>query len=720
MKKTVQHKDPFALREAQKYERPIASREYIIDCLTQHEEGLTQNQLIEALGLKDDIEQEALHRRLRAMLRDGELKKHRNGKYVPIKPRPLVQGYVSGHRDGFGFVLPDDGTTKIFIPEYEMRQVFDGDLVTVRIVSKDTRHRREGKIVEVLARKFTQIVGRFFQKEGIGFIEPDNRRISQNVIIPKEHQHDAKSGQVVIADIVSYPTLHTAAIGHVKKILGDYMAPGLEIDVAIQSHGLPHIWPKEVLAEAEKIPDWIPAPEIKKRTDVRDIPFVTIDGQDAKDFDDAVYCELNKKGFRLMVAIADVSHYVKPGKALDTEAQTRGNSVYFPSKVIPMLPQQLSNELCSIKPLVDRLCVVCDMTLNPIGRITRFRFYSAVMKSHARLTYNRVTALLTEPRLKTSAQEKNLLPHLKNLEALYQILLERRAERGALDFEMPEVKVQFGPKRKIKQLVPTERTVAHKIIEETMLCANVCAAKFLVQHKSRGLFRVHDGPNSEKLINLRGFLGELGLTLTGGDLPDPIDYAQLLLRIDQRKDKHVIHRVLLQSLRQAIYSPNSDGHFALAFEAYTHFTSPIRRYPDLLVHRAIKSIIEHRESDLPGEKDLLLLGDHCSMTERRADEATRDVINWLKCEYMLDKMGETFKGTITGVTHFGLFVELDNIYVEGLIAIDDLKNDDYAFDAIGHRLIGERTHKTYRLGHSITVQVVRVSLEDRKIDFIPA
>lgn len=720
MKKTVQHKDPFALREAQKYERPIASREYILDCLAQHEGSLTQNQLLEILGLTTDFEQEALHRRLRAMLRDGELTKHRNGKYTPIKVRPLVQGHVSGHRDGFGFVLPDDGTAKIFMPEHEMRQVFDGDHVSVRIVSKDTRHRREGKIIEVLERKFSQIVGRFFLKEGIGFVEPDNRRIQQNIIVPKENKLGAKSGQVVIADIISYPTLHTAAIGHIKKILGDYMAPGLEIEVAIQSHGLPHLWPKAVLVEAEKIPNRIPEQEIKKRTDVRDTPFVTIDGQDAKDFDDAVYCEPDKKGWRLMVAIADVSHYVKPGSALDAEAQERGNSVYFPSKVIPMLPQQLSNELCSLKPLVERLCVVCDMTLNALGKITRFRFYSAVMKSHARLTYNRVAALLTEPSAKASSQEKKLLPHLQHLEALYEILLERRAERGALDFEIPEIKVQFGPKRKIKQLVPTERTVAHKIIEETMLCANVCAAKFLIQHKSRGLYRIHDGPNSEKLSNLRSFLGELGLTLTGGDLPDPIDYAQLLLRIEDRKDKHVIHRVLLQSLRQAFYSPNNDGHFGLAFESYTHFTSPIRRYPDLLVHRAIKAIIEQRENELPSEEALLMLGDHCSMTERRADEATRDVTNWLKCEYMLDKMGETFKGTIIGVTHFGLFVELNNIYVEGLVSIEDLKNDDYTFDAVGQRLVGARTRKTYRLGHPITVQVVRVSLENRRIDFIPA
>jgi len=719
-KKTWHKRDPFIERESKKYQNPIPSREFIIELMTKKGRPLSRRQLMSYLTLSSAFEKEALRRRLIAMVRSGQLMKTRKGLYSVVKQPELIQGRVIGHKDGYGYVAPEDGTNYIFLSNYQMRQVFDGDWVKVRVVGVGRNNRREGAIAEIVERKFTQIVGRFFVEGGIGFVSPDNHRITQDIIIPPGSEGKAKSEQLVVAEITTWPTTHAQPIGKIVEILGDYMAPGLEIDVAIRTYGLPHEWPEDVLAEVQHLSSEVTDEAKKGRVDLRHLPFVTIDGEDAKDFDDAVYCEVrNKGGWRLYVAIADVGHYVKSGTALDREALERGNSVYFPGRVIPMLPEALSNGLCSLNPLVDRLSMVCDMTFDPSGKIIRYRFYPAVIKSYARLTYKKVARILEAQQGPLSGKEMEVLPYLENLEQLYRVLSRNREERGALSFETSEVKIEFGPKRKIKRLVPVVRNVAHHIIEECMLSANVCAARFLLKHESGGLFRIHDGPKAEKLTDLKVFLGELGLKLGGGDLPQPKDYAALITQISERPDAHMLQTILLRSMSRAFYSPENDGHFGLAFDEYTHFTSPIRRYPDLLVHRAIRAVVEHQQNkSLPDHTALFVLGEHCSMTERRADEATRDVNNWLKCEYMLERVGEVFEGVITGVTGFGLFVELRDIYVEGLVPIHSLSDDYYLFDGVRHRLMGERTHRTFRIGDVLKVQVVRVSLDDKQIDFM--
>lgn len=723
METKEKNKDPFAKREALKYKHPIPSREFVLDMLSQRGGALSRSQLIHLFHLDSEFEEEALRRRLRAMVRDGQLFKKRNGKYGANQPRELMTGKVAGSKEGYGFVFPEDGTRRIYISAKEMRQVFDGDLVTVRIIGIDAENRREGSIVKILERGFQQIIGYFYEEGGLGFVKPNNTRITQEIIVAREHQKDAKVGQIVITEVLSYPTMHTQAIGRIIQILGDKFSSGIEISVATYTYGLPNKWEPSVLAQVNRLPEKVLEKEFKDRVDLRLLPLVTIDGEDARDFDDAVYCEPRKRaGWRLVVAIADVSHYVKPGTPLDQAAQERGTSVYFPGQVIPMLPEKLSNQLCSLVSHADRLCMVCDMSLTEEGEVSRYRFYPAVIQSRARLTYNQASEWLSNPTDELSAKEKKLLPHLQNLEKLFSLLNTRRVERGALDFDFPEIKIQFNSERKIKKLVQVNRTISHKIIEECMLCANVCAAHYLEKNKHLGLYRVHDGPSAEKLADLRLFLGELGLTLGGGELPTALDYAHLLKRVELRPDKQMIQTILLRSLQQAYYSPHNEGHFGLAFEAYTHFTSPIRRYPDLAVHRTIKSILKQDSFNYkaPDEAELEILGQHCSMTERRADEATREVISLYKCEYMFDKVGEVFDGVITGVTHFGIFVALKDLYIEGLVHVTDLSDDYYQYDSIRHLLRGGRTGKVYRLGNAVRVKVVRVNHEEKQIDFVLA
>ena len=721
MKKTGKIKsDPFADREASRYQHPIPSREYILSKFKLFHVPQSRKQLENLLGIQSEFEREAFRRRLRAMVRDGQLDKTRRGTYAVVKPQDLIRGYVIGHKDGFGFLSPDDGTADVFLSAREMRTVFHGDVVEVRITNADRKNKREGSIVKIIERKSPKLAGRFFIESGVGFVVPDNTRIAQDIVIPIKEQAKAKPGQLVEVEIVKYPTLHSQAIGKIIEVLGDYMAPGLEIEVAIRANEIPYQWPDSVLKAVEKIPETVSEKEKECRVDLRALPLVTIDGEDAKDFDDAVYCErqANDKGWRLIVAIADVSHYVKPNTALDKEALERGNSVYFPGRVVPMLPTQLSNDLCSLNPHVDRLCLVCDMVLDGQGNIKRSRFDAAVMHSHARLTYTNVAKILENNHQVLKKQYQNVLPNLMHLHALYKVLEKNREKRGALDFDTQEIKVEFGAGRKIKRLYPAERNVAHKIIEECMLCANISAAKFLLKHKAPGLFRVHDAPNIDKFTELKTFLGELGLSIRGGDLPLPKDYATLIEQIKNRPDSHMIQMVLLRSLAQAIYSPINDGHFGLAFDEYTHFTSPIRRYPDLIVHRAIKSVIEKKRKKCLtlNEEVLQKMGEHCSMTERRADEATRDALNWLKCEYMLDKVGAEFEGVISGVTGFGFFVELKDVYIEGLVSVTSLKNDFFHFDPVRHRLMGERTRKVYHMGDVVRIKVINVSLENKQIN----
>ncbi|MFZ5956995.1 ribonuclease R [Pseudomonas knackmussii] len=735
-----QNLDPEAAREAEKYENPIPSRELILAHLAERGAPATRAQLLEEFGLSDEESEEALRRRLRAMERDGQLIYTRRGAYAPVDKLDLIRGRVAGHRDGFGFLIPDDGSDDLFLSPAQMRLVFDGDRALARVAGFDRRGRREGALVEVIERAHETLVGRYFEESGIGTVVADNPKIQQEVLIAPGKQGAAKHNQFVQVRIDQWPTVHRQAQGEVVEVLGDYMAPGMEIEVALRSYDIPHVWPQGVEKEAAKLKPEVAEKDKEKRVDLRALPFVTIDGEDARDFDDAVYAEKRKGGgWKLYVAIADVSHYVKVGSALDEEAAKRGNSVYFPERVIPMLPEILSNGLCSLNPLVDRLAMVCEMTISKSGRMTGFQFFEAVIHSHARLTYTKVSQYLETPdsveAKRLAEQLPGVVPHLDTLYALYKVLLGARYVRGAIDFETQETRIVFGADRKISEIRPTQRNDAHKLIEECMLAANVATAKFLEKLEIPALYRVHDGPPQEKLNNLRQFLGELGLTLyRGKGEPTPGDYQALLETIQGRPDFRLIQTVMLRSLSQAVYSPENHGHFGLNYEAYTHFTSPIRRYPDLLVHRAIRSVIRSkRETELVqragatamtkariypyDELRLDQLGEQCSMTERRADEATRDVTNWLKCEYMRDRVGDTFDGVITAVTGFGIFVELTDIYVEGLVHVTALPGDYYHFDAVHHRLAGERTGRSFRLGDTTSVVVARVDLDERKIDF---
>jgi ribonuclease R len=712
--------DPFFDREAQKYAKPIPSRELIMSLLDEAGRPLDRLQLQQLLALDEDEEAiEALRRRLGAMVRDGQLLQNRRGEFGLAKRMDLISGRIIGHPDGFGFLVPDDGSDDLFLSARDMQTVMHGDRALVRVTGIDRRQRREAAVVEILDRAHKQVAGHYRSEGGVGFLVPDNKRLSQDILIPPDKSYGAHDGQLVVAEILHYPTRLRQAIGRVVEILGDNLAPGMEIDIAIRSHSIPHLWSELVEYENDRLPAEVPEAAKGGRVDLRHLPLVTIDGEDSMDFDDAVFAEPFADGWRLLVAIADVSHYVTPGSPLDAEARLRGNSVYFPGRVVPMLPENLSNGLCSLNPHVDRLCMVCDLQIDAEGGVLSFRFYPAVMQSQARLTYTQVAAMLCDHDQPLREQFAPIVPMLEQLYALYKKLLARRWQRGAIDFETSETKIVFGEGKKIERIVAATRNDAHRLIEECMLLANTAAATFLANAKVPILYRVHEGPKSDKLTDLRQFLAELGLQLGGGDRPAPADYARLLHSVQQRADAQLIQTVLLRSMSQAVYSPENHGHFGLAFSAYTHFTSPIRRYPDLLVHRAIRHLLSGQGAErfIYGWADMQGMGEQCSMTERRADEATRDVVDWLKCEYMQDRVGECFDGVISSVTSFGLFVMLEQVFVEGLVHITQLAGDYYHFDPAHHRLLGERTRRIWRLGDKLRVKVARVDLETRKIDF---
>ncbi len=711
--------DPYAQREAEKYDKPIPSRELILQFIEHAGKPMSRTDIAEAFTLDEEEQLEALRRRLRAMERDGQLLFNRGQRYCLVNNKDLIVGRIIGHADGFGFIRPDDGSEDLFLSPREMNPLLHNDRAMVRIVGIDKKGRREGAVVEILERNTHQVVGRLYKEDGFTYVIPDNKNISQTVLLQKDGVGKAKQGQIVIAEIVEQPTKLRQPIGRIIEVLGDHLAPGMEIEMAIRSHELPHKWPEQVLEEIKPLTPEVPEAAKEGRIDLRDIPLVTIDGEDARDFDDAVYAKKTPSGWKLLVAIADVSHYVQIGTALDNEAKNRSTSVYFPENVIPMLPEILSNGLCSLNPHVDRLCMVCEMLIDHDGNVTRAKFMEAVMNSHARMTYTEVAQILVEDNAELKEKYKPLLKHLKELYALYQVLRMKREQRGAMDFDTQETRIVFGDNRKISKIVPVTRNDAHKLIEECMITANSVAAKYLNGKKMPKLLRIHEGPSTDKLFNLKTFLGEVGLRLGGDNDPQPLDYMHLVNSIKDRPDAHLIQTVLLRSLSQAVYSPELKGHFGLALDAYAHFTSPIRRYPDLLVHRAIRHCLQGKkaESFFYGVPDMVMLGEHCSANERRADDATRDVVSWLKCEYMMDKIGDEFSGIISAVTSFGFFVELAEIYVEGLVHISNLGQDYFHFDPTSHRLLGERTNTTYRLGDSVKVKVVRVELDEKKIDF---
>lgn len=714
--KALRWQDPHLERERAKYGQALPSREFLLQLLAEAGEPVEPDDLAFRLDIEPD-ESEAFSARLRAMQRDGQLLFNRRGALCLPDKIEVKAGRVEGHKDGFGFFIPDDNTGDIALPEKEMRGVLHGDRVMVREHGVDRRGRKEGKVVEVLERVNSTLVGRLYRERGYQWVVAENKKISQDILIPDHQDLGASSGNVVMTEIVEQPTRHAPPVGKVIQILGNYADPGMEIEIALRKHDLPHDFPKDVVAQAKKLPKTVTKKDLGDgdgipREDIRELPLVTIDGEDARDFDDAVYCQPEGRGFRLWVAIADVSHYVRPGAPIDKEGYERGNSVYFPRRVIPMLPEELSNGLCSLNPEVDRLCMVCEMEISSLGNIKKHRFYPAVMHSKARLTYNQVWDWLSA---NEAPQEKAwVLPHLKNLQKLFQVLLKARGKRGAIDFETLETKMLFDEHDKIERIVPTSRNDAHRLIEECMLAANVCASDFLAKRKHAALYRVHEGPTPDKLKALQEFLAEFGLFLTGGDDPHAKDYAELLAKIKGRPDIQLLQTVLLRSLRQAVYTPENVGHFGLAYEAYTHFTSPIRRYPDLLVHRAIKACLKN-ETYNPG--DWAAVGMHCSMTERRADDATRDVVSWLKCFYMQDKINEEFDGVISAVVSFGVFVALNEVFVEGLVHVTELGHDYYHFDAARHQMLGERTGKRFRLGDKVRIRVVSVDIETSRIDF---
>jgi ribonuclease R len=716
MKKKQPHKDPYADREAAKYENPLPSREYILKVMEEEGAPVSVEKLWKLLEIRRS-EREILGRRLNAMERDGQILRNRKDALCIAEKLNLIPGKVQGHPDGFGFLIPDAGGDDLFLSPKEMAKVLHGDRAMVRQAGVDRRGRPEGKIVEVLERANTRLVGRLIRERGVVLVAAEDRRINQDILVEPGRDMGAQAGQVVMVELIEQPSVYAQPIGKVVEILGNYADPGMEIEIALRKHQLPYEFLPAAVKQAEAYPKQVQKKDWAGRVDLRELPLVTIDGETARDFDDAVFCEPQGKGWRLVVAIADVSFYVKPGEPLDQDAYERGNSVYFPRRVIPMLPEALSNGLCSLNPDVERLCMVCDMQIDGQGRIKRYKFYPSVMRSKARMTYTKVYDMIINPEGETAREYAWLMPHVQHLYALFQILLKAREKRGAIEFETIETLMMFNDNGKIDRIVPSSRNDAHRLIEECMLAANVCASDFLKEHHHPALYRIHEGPTLEKLEKLRGFMAEFGFTLSGGDTPHAKDYGKLMSLIKGRPDEQLLQTVLLRSMQQAVYSPDNVGHFGLAYESYTHFTSPIRRYPDLLIHRAIKAVLEGKKYSAGNWTEL---GMHCSLTERRADDATRDVEAWLKCFYMQDKVGETFNGTVAGVTSFGLFVALDEVYVEGLLHVTELGNDYFNFDNMRHEMAGERTGVRYRLGDRLRVKVARVDMETSKIDFVLA
>ncbi|MBS0327272.1 MAG: ribonuclease R [Proteobacteria bacterium] len=678
-------------------------------------EPLTPAELAARLGVSGRSKR-ALDAPLAELERAGRLFVNRKGELCVAAKLDLVTGTVQGHPDGFGFLVPDIGGDDLFLPPSEMRKVLHGDRASAKAVGIDRRGRPEGEIVEVLQRANLRIVGRLHEERGVWFVEAENRRISQDLVVPPAERGDAARGQVVVAEILEQPSAQREAIARVVEVLGNATDPGIEIEIALRKHALPFEWSTAAARLAEKLPDAVRPADHRGRRDLTGLSLVTIDGENARDFDDAVYCEPAGRMYRLVVAIADVSHYVKDGDALDADARERGTSVYFPRRVIPMLPEALSNELCSLKPDVDRLCVACDMQIDADGTIASYAFYPALMHSRARLTYTEVHRWLTERPAERARLPRAVEASLGHLGHVYRALLAARGRRGAIDFDTAELEIAFDEAGRIDRIFPSPRNDAHRLIEECMLAANVCAASFLEERGHPALYRVHEGPPADKLAALREFLATSGLVLAGGDAPQAGDYAALMARIGERPDRALFETVLLRSLSQARYSPDNVGHFGLAYERYAHFTSPIRRYPDLLVHRALKAALAGK-SYAPKGLSLAELGVHCSMTERRADEASRDVLQWLKCHYMQDRVGEVFAGTISGVASFGIFVTLDGLAIDGLVHVTDLPRDYFHFDSARHALVGERSGRVFQLAGRVQVRIARVDLEQAKIDF---
>ncbi len=701
--------DPHKNRESEKYDNPIPSREYILEFVQQKPQSF--DDLVVAMDVNGKQKKPLTHR-LKAMVRDQQLTLDREEMYNIFDPeRDIMLGTITANPKGFGFVVLDDYEQDLRLSAYQMKQVYHGDRVKVRMLDA----RGDSEIVEVLESR-TTFVGRLHIGKNESWIVVDDRRVCNNIII-QEVNPDNKNEQMVVVELTKAPTLKDLAEGKITKILGDYMDEGVETEAALYRNGIPVDFSEATLAETAQLPTEVTAAEKQGRIDITKMKLITIDGEDSRDFDDAVYAEPTNNGWKLVVAIADVSHYVVEGSALDIDAIDRGNSVYFPRRVIPMLPEELSNGLCSINPDVERLCMTCEMNIDAQGNLLDYKFFPAVMFSHARLTYTKVGKILEDHDAVLTQEYSSVMDNLNALYDLYKALKEARTRRGVMDFDRIETQILFDDNGKIENIVATSRNDAHKLIEECMLMANQATAKYLAENEEDFLYRVHPKPTAEKVEVTRQFLTAVGLTLKGGDQPETVHFAQVLQDAKGRDDENIIKTIVLRTMKQAIYTPDNEGHFGLAFEDYTHFTSPIRRYPDLLVHRAINRVL-NKNTHKPSKK-MAEMGEHMSVTERRANDATRDVEQWLKCEYMRDKVGETFNGIISGIASFGIFIELVEVYTEGMISIRDLKDDFYAFDDIHHKLKGQRTGKTFQLGDKITIQIASVNLDDRQMVFVP-
>ncbi|OZB51187.1 MAG: ribonuclease R [Stenotrophomonas sp. 14-69-23] len=711
--------DPYAAREAERYAQPIASREAILQLLDRCDGPQNAEEIGARLGLTEPERADALAKRLGAMVRDGQLVQNRRGGFAPVLVTNLIPGVVIANPEGFGFLRPDEGGDDLFLPPYEMRRVMHGDRALANVTGIDRRGRREGSIARVLERGVNRLIGNFSVELGINYVVPDDKRIQRSIQIPADATGGAKDGQLVVCELTQAPDTRRPPIGRVIAVLGDKLTPSLVVETAIHGHDLPHEFPPEVLDEATAIPMTVDPTMIGTRVDLRALPLVTIDGEDAKDFDDAVFCEPNRDGFRLVVAIADVSHYVRPGTPLDDEALKRATSVYFPGYVVPMLPETLSNDICSLRPREDRMCFVCDMQVDRKGEVVQSRFYEAVMNSHARLTYTQVWNAVGEDDADAKAFIGPLLPQIQSLHQLYRILAKARERRGAIEFESSEVRFVLDNRGEVTQAGMLVRNDAHKLIEECMIAANVEAARYLLATHIPAPFRVHERPPESKFADLLEFLKEFKLSLPAWSKVQPGDYTRLLKKVRERPDAALLESVLLRSQSLAVYSPDNNGHFGLALEAYAHFTSPIRRYPDLLVHRAIKYALTGgpRDKYTYTPREMAALALQCSERERRADEAEREVDERFRAAWMEKHVGGQFDGVISGVTSFGLFVELDESKVNGLVHVTQLPHDYYQFDPMRKTLTGDRRGNQFRLGDRVRILVLKASMEDRKIDF---
>ncbi|HIM54645.1 MAG TPA: ribonuclease R [Gammaproteobacteria bacterium] len=702
--------DPHQKRESEKYDNPIPSREYILEFIK--DKPLNKYDLYDLLKV-DGKQKKPLTHRLKAMVRDQQLSCDRDGVFSIFSSKSgILIGTIVANPKGFGFIVLDEGGKDLRLNSRQMQLVFHGDRVEARLLNQ----RGDAKIVKVIE-SIKSVVGRLHLSEDGAYVIVDDKRIRNRISIP-EVSEDNTNEQIVIVEIVKSPSFESLAVGKITQILGNYMDEGVETDSALYRNGIPVDFSEEALAQTAKLPSVVTDEDKKGRIDITDMKLVTIDGEDSRDFDDAVFAEPTNNGWKLVVAIADVSHYVIEGSDLDNDAIDRGNSVYFPRRVVPMLPEALSNGLCSINPDVERLCMTCEMNIDPEGNLLDYKFYPAVMLSHARLTYTKVSQILEHHDQALTSEYASVLDNLNTLYDLYKALKAERTRRGVMDFDRIESQIVFNDNGKIDDIVASVRNDAHKLIEECMLMANQATAKFLAHNEEDFLYRIHPKPTAEKVETTRQFLTAVGLTLEGGVQPESKHFAKVLVDAKGRDDENIIKTVVLRTMKQAVYTPANEGHFGLAFEDYTHFTSPIRRYPDLLVHRAINRVLDKNKRK-PSKK-MIETGVHLSVTERRANDASRDVEQWLKCEYMRDKVGDTFNGVISGVAGFGIFIELTDVFVEGMIAMRDMKDDYYIFDDIHHKLKGERTGRTFQLGDTIKIQVASVSLDDRQMVFVPA